>query len=148
MKAVFLILFSLVGIIQAQEYKAIFDCSSKNSAFIASRMSLIERTMDMIERRGDEVNFALTIHGGCTRMTSDTINEILDDEEMKNIQRARESITRLSKINGVKIIVCAMSLNAAAIEQEDVLPFIQISENSFIDTIGYQNRGYALMTFK
>jgi len=148
MKAIVLIFFISLGVIQAQEYKAIFDCSSSNSAFIASRMMLIERTMNMIKQRGDTVDFALTIHGGCTRMTSDSLNEILAEDEINNIQRAKESITRLSKIKGVKIIVCAMSLNAATIDQEDVLPFIEISENSFIDTIGYQNRGYALMTFK
>jgi hypothetical protein len=35
-----------------------------------------------------------------------------------------------------------------AIEEKEVLPFIQISKNSFIDMIGFQNKGYALMTFK
>ena len=67
---------------------------------------------------------------------------------MKYIQKAQESITRLAKEKKVKIIVCAMSLDANAIEKKEVLPFIEISKNSFIDTIGFQNRGYALMTFK
>ena len=47
----------------------------------------------------------------------------------------------------VGIIVCAISLHANAIDKTEVLPFIQISKNSFIDTIGLQNQGYALMTF-
>jgi len=41
-----------------------------------------------------------------------------------------------------------MSLENNGLEQADVLPFVRISPNSFIDTIGYQNNGYALMTFK
>ena len=41
-----------------------------------------------------------------------------------------------------------MSLNANGIDQKDVLPFVDISENSFIDTMGYQNHGYAIMTFQ
>jgi len=41
-----------------------------------------------------------------------------------------------------------MSLANNAIEQSEVLPFIKISSNSFLDTIAYQNDGYALMSFK
>ncbi|MDF1880200.1 DsrE family protein [Sulfurimonas sp. MAG313] len=145
---IIIMLVILLGILGADEYKAIFDCSSKDSAFIASRMSLIERTITMIEKRGDTVKFALTIHGGCTKMTTANLNEILEDAQMQAIQRAKESITRLSKKQGVEIVVCAMSLNAATIDEDDILPFIRISENSFIDTIHYQNKGYALMTFK
>ena len=41
-----------------------------------------------------------------------------------------------------------MSLNANTIEKADVVQDVKISKNSFIDTIAYQNDGYALMTFK
>jgi len=64
------------------------------------------------------------------------------------IKKAQKSLTRLVKEKGVKVIVCAMSLSANTIERKDVLPFVTISENSFIDTIRYQKMGYALMTFK
>ena len=110
---------------------------------------LIERTMDMIEKNGDSVKFALTIHGGCAPIVSMNFDEIIMDEnELKNIQIAQKQLKKLAIKKGVKIAVCAMSLNANTIEKDDVLPFIRITENSFIDTIGYQNDGYALMTFK
>ena len=64
------------------------------------------------------------------------------------IKKAQNQLKRLATKKGVKVIVCAMSLNAKTIEEEDVLPFVEISKNSFIDTIAYQNDGYALMTFK
>jgi len=67
---------------------------------------------------------------------------------MPYVKRAQETITRLAKEKGVEIVACAMSLDANALEQKDVLPFIRISEDSFIDTIAYQNSGYAVMTFK
>lgn len=62
--------------------------------------------------------------------------------------KAQDYLKGLSERKNVKIIACAMSLRANAIEQKEVLPFIQIVKNSFIDTIYYQNLGYALMTFK
>jgi len=146
-KYIFLIL-GLLSFIQAQEYKSVFDCSSDNARFVMSRMNLIERTINMIEKDGDTTNFAITLHGGCVPMVSNVYDEITPHEDLPYIKMAQESIKRLAQKKKVKIIVCAMSLNANAIDKTEVLPFIQISKNSFIDTIGLQNQGYALMTFK
>jgi len=81
-------------------------------------------------------------------MVSTSYQEIVVDEDVANIKKAQQYLTGLSKKKGVKVIACAMSLNSNAIEKKEVLPFITISDNSFIDTIGYQNDGYALMSFK
>lgn len=148
MKKYIFLVIGLVSFVQAQEYKSVFDCSSSDARFVMTRMNLIERTMNMIEKDGDKANFAITLHGGCVPMVSDVYDEIVPDEDMSYIKKAQESITRLAETRKVKIIVCAMSLNAHAIDKKEVLPFIQISKNSFIDTIYLQNKGYALMTFK
>jgi len=134
--------------LQAEEYKAVFDCSSGNASYIKSRMWLVGKTLDMIEKRGDTTKFVLTLHGGCVAMASTVYDEIVDEEDEAVIKKAQESLIRLAKEKGVKVIVCAMSLSANTIERKEVLPFVTISENTFIDTIHYQNKGYALMTFK
>jgi len=143
--ALLVIFFAMV---QAQEYKAVFDCSSEDPRYILSRMNLVEKTMTMIESNGDKVNFALTLHGGCVPMVSKAYDEIVDDQDMIYVKKAQETLERLSKREGVKIVVCAMSLENNGIERDEVLLFVDISKNSFIDTIAYQNRGYAIMTFK
>lgn len=148
MKRYIFLILGLLSFMQAQEYKSVFDCSSDNARFVMTRMKLIEKTINMIEKDGDKANFVITLHGGCVPMVSDIYDEIVPDEDMHYIKMAQESIIRLAQKKKVKIIVCAMSLNANAIEKKEVLPFIQISKNSFIDTIGLQNQGYALMTFK
>lgn len=142
------ILLVFLNTLQAQEYKTVFDCSSDNARYIMTRMNLIEKTMNMIEKRGDTATFAITLHGGCVPIISKEFADITSQEDIPYIQKAQESITRLSKEKNVKIIACAMSLNANGIDQKDVLPFVHISENSFIDTMGYQNHGYAIMTFQ
>ncbi|MCW8896301.1 MAG: DsrE family protein [Sulfurimonas sp.] len=149
MKYMLLMLLVLSGVTQAKEYKAVFDCSSKNSGYVASRMFLIERTIDMIEKNGDSAKFVLTIHGSCAPIVSRNFDEVItDDSDLDNIQKAQTQLARLANKKDVEVVVCAMSLNANTIEEEDVLPFVKISKNSFIETIGYQNDGYALMTFK
>lgn len=132
----------------ADEYKAVFDCSSGDASYIEKRMWLVGKTLDMIEKKGDTTKFVITLHGGCVPMVSKLYSEITPDEDMPTIKKAQESIAHLAKEKGVKIIACAMSLNANAIEKKDVLPFVTISDNSYIDAIYYQNKGYAVMTFK
>lgn len=141
-------LFMFLGVVNAQEHKAVFDCSSDDAYFILSRMNLIEKTMLMIENNGDTSKFAITLHGGCVAMVSKAYEDIVDDADVNYIKQARETLTRLSKRENLEIVVCAMSLDANAIDKDEVSPFIRISKNSFIDTISYQNRGYAMMTFK
>ena len=138
----------LLAAVQAREHKAVFDCSSGDQYYIASRMNLIETTMNIIKRNGDKVKFALTLHGECVPMVSKEYGEIVEDKDMAYVKKAQESLVRLSKKEGFEIVVCAMSLENNAISQDEVLPFIRISEDSFIDTIAYQNRDYAIMTFK
>ena len=145
---ILLTLLIFLGITQASEYKAVFDCSSSDAGFIKSRMWLIGKTIDMIEKRGDKATVAITLHGGCVQMVAQDYEMIVPDEDIKNIEKAQNYLILLSKRKNVEIVACAMSLNSNAIEKSDVLPFVKISENSFIDTIGYQNSGYALMTFK
>ncbi len=134
--------------LSAKEYKAVFDCSSSDSHYIKSRMWLVGKTIDMMKKKGNTADVVLTLHGGCVPMISELYDMVIDDADIANIKQAQKYLTALVKDKGVKVIACAMSLSANAIDQEDVLPFIEISENSFIDTIAYQNDGYALMTFK
>ena len=102
----------------------------------------------MIEKNGDSVKFALTIHGSCAAIVSVNFDEVIADEDVESMKQAQEQLKVLAKDRDVAVTVCAMSLNANTIEEEDVLEFVHISENSFIDTIHYQNDGYALMIFK
>lgn len=147
MKHIFFIL-SIIVTLYAQEYKAVFNCNSKDMQYVASRMILVERTMDMIEKNGDTPKFAITIHGSCAPIVSKNYDEIvLDEKDLASIDSSQKQLIKLAK-RGVEIVVCAMSLNANTIDENDVIPSVKISPNSFIETISYQNNGYALMVFE
>ena len=148
MNKVILMMLLTLGLLQAQEHKVIFDCSSSDAKYIKSRMWLIGKTIDMIEKRGDKVDVALTLHGGCVPMVSEDYDMLVADEDVADIQKAQAYLVGLSKRNNVKIIACEMSLVSNSIEKQDVLKFVTVTPNSFIDTIAYQNSGYAIMTFK
>ena len=148
MKKIIVMMFLALGLLQAEEYKVVFDCSSSDAHFVKSRMWLVGKTIDMIEKRGDKVDVALTLHGGCVPMVSIDYDMLVADEDVADIQKAQDYLVGLSKRDNVKIIACEMSLVSNAIEKQDVLKFVTVTPNSFIDTIAYQNSGYAIMTFK
>jgi len=111
-------------------------------------MWLVGKTFDMIEKKGDKADFVLTLHGGCVPMISKVFDEVVAEEDEADIKKAQEYLIELVKKKKIKVIACAISLSVNAIQRSEVLPFVSISENSFIDLIHYQNQGYALMTFK
>ncbi|EQB40229.1 hypothetical protein M947_02525 [Sulfurimonas hongkongensis] len=148
MKYLFLAIFMLFGTLHAGEYKAVFDCSSGDANYIKTRMWLIGKTMSMIEESGDKANFVITLHGSCVPMVSKNYDFIVDESDVASTKQAQDYLRELAQKRGVKVIACAMSLASNAIDKQDVLKFVHITPNSFIDTIGYQNKGYALMTFK
>lgn len=148
MKYIFISCLAFLSLLGAKEHKVVFDCSSSDAYYVKTRMSLIEKTINMIEQQGDKATVAITLHGSCVPMVSKTFEEIVDDNDLPDVQAAQDKLITLINDKRVSVVACAMSLEANAIEKEDVLPAIKISKNSFIDTIAYQNDGYALMTFK
>lgn len=142
------ILFVAETMLMGREYKAVFDCSSGDPRYIASRMAVVEETIRLIELRGDTIKIALTLHGGCVPAVTRNIDEMMELNDAEIMKKARDSITRIHEVPGSEVVACAMSLDANGIDKSEVLPFVRISEDSFIDTIGYQNDGYALMAFK
>ena len=148
MKRIIFILFITLGLTHAQDYKVVFDCSSSDAHFIKSRMWLVGKTIDMIEERGEKVDVALTLHGGCVPMVSEDYDMITADKDITDIKQAQAYLKSLSQRKNVKIIACQMSLASNNIDKSTVLTFVNISPNSFLDTIAYQNNGYAIMTFK
>jgi len=130
------VLLALAVVASAREYKAVFDCSASDPRYILSRFTLIEKTKQMIEAQGDTVRFAVTMHGGCAKVASEHADYVVPEEQVLYVQKAQESLKRLSKAKNVELIVCAIALEGNGIDREDVLPFLRISKNSYIDTIG------------
>lgn len=145
-KALFFSAMTII-FVQAKEYKVVFDCSSGNYAYIKSRMWLVGKTMDMIEEKGDTTSVVLTLHGKCVPIVSKAFDEVVDEKDMAHTKEAQKRLIALSKRKNIKVIACSMSLQSNEIDEDDLLPFVTVSDNSFIETIKYQNEGYALMTF-
>jgi intracellular sulfur oxidation DsrE/DsrF family protein len=146
LKIVLIAIFALITL-EAKEHKVVFDCSSGNAKYIKSRIWLIGKTMEMFEEKGETISAALTLHGRCVPIVSKAYDEVVADNDKAYIKEAQEMLIKLSKRKNFKVTACSMSLQSNEIDEDDVLSFVAVSDNSFVDTIKYQNDGYALMSF-
>ena len=148
MKYLLILVFVFFESLQAREYKALFDCSSGDAYYLKTRMFLINKTVDMIEAKGDTTDFVMTLHGDCAVLISKNYEDVVADNDLPDIGQAQEYLKVIIKKKKLKAITCEMSLKRNAIEKNEVLDSVEISENSYIDAITYQNDGFAIMTFK
>ena len=122
--------------------KVVFDCSSSDKKFVASRLWLIDMSIKEYVAKGTPYNVVLTIHSGCTDIVSTKIAD--NDKMMKNIQKKLEIV---SKHENVSIEACQIAVDRFGIEHDEMHPFITLVPNSITRVISLQNDGYAFIPF-
>ncbi len=149
---VFLPLFGLAEISQisvapivekaVKTQNVVFDCSSSDKKFVASRLWLIDMSIKEYVANNTPYNVVLTIHSGCIDIVSKNIAD--DDEIMKNIHKKLETI---STHENVSIEACQIAVDNFGIDHDELLPFITLVPNSITRVISLQNDGYAFIPF-
>ena len=120
----------------------VFDCSSADKKYVASRLWLIDMSIKEYVANGTLYNVVVTIHSGCTDIVSKKIAD--GDKMMKNIHKKLETI---SKRENVSIEACQIAVDRFGIEHNELHPFITLVPNSITRVISLQNNGYAFIPF-
>lgn len=120
----------------------VFDCSSSNKKYVASRLWLIDLSIKEYISNNTPYSVVLTIHSGCTDIVSTKVTS--DDKMMKNIHK---KLGKISAYENVSIEACKIAVDRFGIEYKDLHPFIALVPNSITRVISLQNDGYALIPF-
>lgn len=120
----------------------VFDCSSADKKYVASRLWLIDMSIKEYVANGTPYNVVVTIHSGCTDIVSKKIAD--DDKMMKNVYKKLEIV---SKHENVSIEACQIAVDRFGIEHNELHPFISLVPNSITRVISLQNDGYAFIPF-
>jgi intracellular sulfur oxidation DsrE/DsrF family protein len=120
----------------------VFDCSSANKKYVASRLWLIDTSIKEYISNGTPYNVILTIHSGCTDIVSKNVTD--DNKMMKNIHKKLEIVSRHENVS---IEACQIAVDRFGIEHHDLHPFIKLVPNSITRVISLQNDGYAFIPF-
>jgi len=125
---------------QVKVQNVVFDCSSADKEYVASRLWLIDMSIKEYIANGIPYNVVLTIHSGCTDIVSKNVSP--DDKMMKNIHKKLETV---SNYEHVSIEACQIAVDRFGIKHQDILPFISLVPNSITRVISLQNEGYAFI---
>lgn len=138
----FLLIFNFLYATDKKESiaKAVFDCKIRNLDVIDGRLALMLRTIRDFELKDKKYDFVVTIHSYCTPIAEDGTK----NEKMKKIQEKLE----LLSLQEVDIRVCNIAMNRYNYKRENILDYISIADNSWVDVIELQNSGYALMNLE
>jgi intracellular sulfur oxidation DsrE/DsrF family protein len=126
----------------APKSTVVFDCSSGDKKFVASRLWLIDITLKEYVDNNISHDAVLTIHSGCTDIVSKNVKE--EDKMMQNIQKKLE---KLATYKTLSIEACQIAVDRFEIKHTDMHPFIKLVPNSITRVIKLQNDGYAFIPF-
>ncbi len=127
---------------EVKTQNVVFDCSSANKKYVASRLWLIDMSIKEYVANNTPYNVVLTIHSGCTDIVSKNIED--NDKIMKNIRKKLETI---SSYENVSIEACQIAVDNFGIYHDELHPFITLVPNSITRVISLQNDGYAFIPF-
>ena len=139
MKKIIISLLMFLSLAGANQ-KAVFDCASEDMRFVYTRMSLIELTAKELQETKTPYDFVLTIHSKCTQI----VDKSSEDKYIKNIHKKLET---LKTAYNVKIEVCGIAVDRLGYEKSELLPFVDIVNNSITRVISLQNQGYAFIPY-
>ncbi|CAA6823482.1 MAG: Unknown protein [uncultured Sulfurovum sp.] len=127
---------------ETKKQTVVFDCSSGDKKFVASRLWLIDLTLQEYVDKKIPYEAVLTIHSGCTDIVSTKAPK--DNKVMGKIEKM---LKKISKHENLSIEACQIAVDRFKIKHDDLYPFMKLVPNSITRVISLQNDGYAFIPF-
>jgi len=124
--------------------KGVFLVDIGNPQKLAFYLKVIKGTHQGMQRQGVEPEFILVYIGPSVKyLTSEPSDQVAleFEEELKQIDRRVEALDAL----GIRQEICAVATEAFDVDNDTVLPELDVVGDGFISIIGYQSKGYALV---
>jgi intracellular sulfur oxidation DsrE/DsrF family protein len=123
---------ALAGLKQA---KAIFDVRQSELDKLLFNLELIKETWEGIKRQGVRPQLIVTLRGPAVRLfTTDQAP-----------QELRELLAELKQY-GIRVEICSVATRTFKVENRQLIPDVILTGNVLTSQIGWQNKGYALVT--
>lgn len=115
--------------------KVIFDVRVPDLEKLLFNLNLFNETYEGLVAQGVKPRMIIVFRGPGVRLLTDAA---LDDE-------ARKLFHDLKK-KGVRFEACAVAMRVFKVDSEKLYPEIKLVANVFNSLIGYQNKGYAMIS--
>jgi intracellular sulfur oxidation DsrE/DsrF family protein len=149
MKKILLTLLLLVTFVQADEenYKIVYDLTTKNIAKIKQNiLNGVVAHKTYFQKEFKELDVTIVIHGGAYRFfVKDPSTTIYKEDKAltKNYSELKKRLATLADIYNVEFLMCGVGMRGRGMQEEDIVPYVNVIPNSTIGLIQKQNEGYA-----
>lgn len=124
--------------------KSVFLIDFTNPRKTAFYLDIIRGTHDGLVKQGVTPNMVLVFIGETVRYLSTKPDDTLEMEFGDDLKSIAETAKILDQ-KGVRMEVCAIANRVFKVENEDVLPQMEVVGDGFISLIGWQTQGHKLV---
>ncbi|PLX99192.1 MAG: hypothetical protein C0622_10785 [Desulfuromonas sp.] len=126
--------------------KAVFDVNQGDPKTLLLRLQLVEKTYQQLLDVGVTPEFVLAFRGGASLFltTGDGYIEAEDKRTKAEVEQLLEGF----KQHGIALEQCAIAAGLLKIGLDDFQPRVKVVANGYVSMIGYQNRGFALISME
>lgn len=124
--------------------KGVFLIDFTNPGKTAFYLDVIRGTHAGMRKQGVDPDFVLVFIGRTVAFLSTEPSEELALEYAEDLQAIAEHVAALQSL-GVRMEVCAVATRVFGVDNETILPGMDVVGDGFISLIGWQNQGYRLV---
>lgn len=128
---------------KTKEVKVVWDVTIGNEAMFEDRLGLIRQTADVIRKNKMNPVFVIVIHGPATKFAARSLTGTkFENENLKRLSDIQGIILEMNK-DSMSFIQCQVPMTRNYVSEDNLLPFISVSETVFYDLAILQMKGYA-----
>lgn len=128
----------------SKEIRIVWDVTIGSEELFADRMGLIQQAAEVIRKKGMTPKFVLVFHGPATKFIALSLQgtKFENDKPMRlpDIQRI---ITEMNEKDRMCFVQCRVPMIRNNVSEDNLLPFVDVSETIFYDLAVLQMEGYA-----
>lgn len=123
--------------------KAVWDFTTGDARRFHDRASLMLHAAKRFAEQGITPDFVVLLHGAATKFGARSFEgSKFAGDDASNLAQIHAVLKDLTTQGG-RIEVCEIAMQRSDVSRANVLPFMEIEENVFVNSIALQNRGYA-----
>ncbi len=123
--------------------RAVWDFTTGDARRFHDRASLMLHAARSFRQQGISPDFVVLLHGAATKFAaSDFHGSKFAGDDAENLPDIHATLKALTETGG-RIEVCEIAMQRSEVSRAKIVPFMQIEENVFVNSIALQNRGYA-----
>lgn len=124
--------------------KVVWDISLADPQKLLPNFRVIRQTYDDLVDRNIKPEMVITFRGPVVKLLTAKIDQ-LPSAEKQAASGVQQIIQDLATRDGMRILACGISTRALGVDN-DLMPEVKNVSNSFLPLIGYQSRGFALIS--